>query len=430
MSSQKRKRAPSSTPASSTTINPLSHPPSTLKQFRPAGLSSDLPLPSSSHPSFPHRPIPSPKATRRRHCRASFSSADAGETSQGDGTEGERGGDGDDEATATEVDARTGEEDDEDEEGEKIVRRRVDRLGTAYRAKLGALSTAVQRFLSEGDIDSASRAFGLLARAKVYGTGVDLRRERYWELGAEILARQGEVSGKQEEGDGDGGRGQEEGRERIAMFYEWLVRQHPWTSSHLSSISALDFYPAMFGCQMEGVHALHAKELERVEDELRAGRFDWGDGGYEEEGEGVDAMDVDGGGNEEEEYTKSEARFERKLRHAKDRLRRTALTRMRELEKKMDDTMTVPPFSTHPRLLRLRGMVALYIADLCVPLDGSTLEGIEEGLAREKARSKAKKAFKTLQEKGGGVEEQWMMDMLEGNEGEDDDEELATLGAS
>ncbi|KAK4450707.1 hypothetical protein QBC34DRAFT_378981 [Podospora aff. communis PSN243] len=437
--SQKRKRAPSSTPTS--TNNPFSNPPSTLEQFTTAGLSSDVPLPSSSHPSFPHRPIPSPQATRHRsRKRFPIPEHDDGDTA-GESTHGEA-ADGDDEATATEGVAGEDEEKEEWERKLKMLRRKAGRLETAYRAKLGVLSTAVRRFLGEGDIDSAARAFGLLARATVDGKEVDLRMERYWELGAEILMREAEMrvdvergrewdgvmNGEGEGGmgmgvgmDGDGGRERghkEEGRERVATFYASLVRQHPWNESHQGSVSSLEFHQEFFGCQMERVHAMHARGLERVEDELRMGRFDWGEGGYEEEEEedaDMDEMDVDG--DEEGRYNKREARFERKLRRAKDKLQRTALARMRELENMMDKSMMEPPFSTYPDLWRLKGMVSLYIADLCMPLEGSDFDRIEEGGEREKAGNRAKEAFMTFRDNGGEIEEQWILDMLEENGG-------------
>lgn len=429
MSSHKRKRAPSSGPSSSTVlpsdvINPLSHPPNTLKQFPPAGLSSDLPLPSQDHPSFPHRPIP--QRSRNRNRRASSASA----------------ADGDDEATEADAppnptndssdDGDDGDDTDHSHASNRSQRRSgtPSRLTAAYRARLGALTAAVQHFLSDGDIPSASRAFGLVARARVYGVPVDLRRERLWEYGAEILMREADAEVAAYRGED----GEEGGRERVATFYQWLVRQYPWLSTHLSSVSALDFYPALFGCQMEGVHAAQVKEVERAEEDLESGRFDWGEGGYEEdEDEDEDAMDVDGGGGgsggEGDYQERSDARYERKLRRAKDRIRQTALARMRELEKKMDDAMAVPPFSTHPGLLRLRGMVALYVADLCVPLDTrSDAEEIEGARAREAARNKAKKVFRTFKEKGGEVEEQWILEMLEEDEEDDDDDEEGSVG--
>ena len=52
---------------------------------------------------------------------------------------------------------------------------------------------------------------------------------------------------------------------------------------------------------------------------------------------------------------------------ARDEIRQTALTASDKIAARLDELMTTPPYSDSHSLLRLRGMIALYIGDLSVP---------------------------------------------------------------
>jgi hypothetical protein len=216
---------------------------------------------------------------------------------------------------------------------------------------VGWLAAVVRRCLAEGDIATAKRAFGLLARAKVEGGRVDLRWDRYWEMGAEILMREGEeevqvVVGARSKGKGnttttaaataaaaaaaaagggDGVKGEgeeeeeeeeghdnnvwreeggeekeEEGKlERVKAYFEYLIREYPF-SRHLSDSnrqSALEFQVALFSAEMEAAYASHRRGLERLH------RGD-GWGGEEEEEEAMDIDEPMGYGMDEHHLTR------------------------------------------------------------------------------------------------------------------------------
>lgn len=205
-------------------INPLSHTPDTVKQFKIAGLSIDAPLPSKIYPGFPHRSIPPPrvKTSRNKWERFYSDEVDAGDTdSEGYGStnsqdESETGNEDGNNNDLIQVDA--GVSDDEEEEripGRRRRRRQSPKqdqpqgrtkrsliqrepgLAAAERAQahqkhVGGLLQIIERGLMEGNITTAKRAFGLLVRSKVYGTPVDLRYADYWKLGLDILLREGE----------------------------------------------------------------------------------------------------------------------------------------------------------------------------------------------------------------------------------------------
>ncbi|KAK0714613.1 hypothetical protein B0H67DRAFT_451834, partial [Lasiosphaeris hirsuta] len=392
-------------------INPLSHPPDILKQFIPAGHPADQPLPSAVHPYFPHRPIPDPDDAAAGG-QSAFSSPPPSEAtsppaSVWGGTE--AGGDGDDEG-GWESEVREA----------AAAAAFAEKQSRAYRKHVGCLATALQRFLAAGDVAAARRVFGLLARARVYGKSVDLRFDRYWEYGTEILMRAGEGWGPVDEDEDE----EDVRLERIAAnlkqvktYYTALIRQHPWNSRHhLEHYGSLDFYPSLFSCEMEGVHTEHARGLKRLEREHEAASWNGSDHDMDfDHQHDRDPLDLDypmeGRGSPLAGVDDSQS--EMRLQREKDGLRLHTLERMKELTKRMDDIMLPPPFNKDSELLRLRGMAALYMGDLSVPIaPQSQEEQIEGEQARANLRAKAKGLFLKIKEIGGDFEEQWLLDML------------------
>ncbi|KAJ2907347.1 hypothetical protein MKZ38_003204 [Zalerion maritima] len=110
---------------------------------------------------------------------------------------------------------------------------------------------------------------------------------------------------------------------------------------------------------------------------------------------------------------------------AQDRLNATAIDMSRDISERMDHIMVAHPFSAYLPVMKLRGMLALWTADLFVPskmlpLSGlNTLEGRMERLVidadiegrgqgfqmeRERALSKAREMFAKIEDMGGCVE--------------------------
>lgn len=421
MSSHKRKRSLSHH-LPDDTINPLSHSEGTIKQLRTAGLTADDLLPSNYIPDFPHRPI------RPSH-----------QQDQSD-----RGSDEDKEGNVSGSDeART-------DSAKKARQRRQFR--DAQEKQLGFLTNTILRALEEGDIPRAKRAFGLVRTSEVRGRPVDLRKNALWSLGAEILMRDGEVRSRsvlpeepgpkgaatqreegagregpavEEEDDGAAARRRKKGRRwgsaanipRLRAYLESLVRQYPYNRLHPDSVSDLDFHPVLFSCEFYDAWAEHGLALGRLADESES----WSDGELDvlpEMDNMPDFYNDDGGGGARAENLSGR---ERRLRQAKADLALRALSAMRDVAARMDALMENAPYSQSAELLRLRGMVALYIGDLSVPPAPRTADEDDEGSrVRALEQERARAFFVRMAKSGGradGCTERWLRD---GNASEDD----------
>ena len=525
----KRKRALSTTsttystaPSSSIIINPLSHPPSTLKQFLPAGNSSDAPLPSSVYPDFPHRPLPSSPTSshsrahsrsRSRSRRDSFASAtynsdfdDDRTTDAGTATADEWTTDPDSISVTS-----TGKPYSSSSRGTKRDPvRSAAKIHKVHQKRVGALVAIIQRCLAEGDITLARRAFGLLVRADINGRKVDLRFGGFWEMGAEVLMRAGEDRehnhplllyedgtqiGEEEEEEGEEGDSKErrerkrllraaKNRDQVRAYYETLINLHPWSRLHPNNMGALDFYPALFGFEMESCFAEHKYGVEELDRQPLDPIHDDDDDDELplEDRFGADAerMEIDEFGqqsstldplrssppmgyapgrldaiqvhplyrSEMEEDERRSRRPEVRLRREKDKLRLKALEQMKDVARRMDAVMENTPYNKDGEMLRLRAMVALYVGDLSVPVSASQQEdGVEpggeeeadkwksheekimeeEGRRAQKAeRDRARALFMKMREmRGGELEEgdEWILELISGGDGEDGDGE-------
>lgn len=358
----KRKRTPLHD-----TINPLSHNETTIKQLHVAGLTENDLLPSTYIPGFPHRPI------RPSHLPP--------------------------------------EEEDDDEDGNASPSKQKDdhrrrlaaqRSRDAQEQHLGVLKSIILRSLSQDNenIPRAKRAFGLLWRTQVRGKPVDLRRQGLWTLGAEILMR-----------DGSEGRGRRWGATgnmpQLRGYLECLVRQYPYNRLHPTSISDLDFYPVLFGCEMYDVWVEHKLALERLEVDAET----WSDGDMK--------LEDDSDDNDDELHLPAR---ERHLRDEKARLKNQALAIMRGLAARMDSLMENAPYNRSVEMLRLRGMVALYVGDLSVPPWPRTEQDEEAAQTiREEERNRAKALFVKMKECSGGVVDVRVQRWLDDDDEDDDD---------
>ncbi|KAK4204094.1 hypothetical protein QBC40DRAFT_312173 [Triangularia verruculosa] len=483
---RKRTQPPSNSPSSSV-INPLSHTPHTLKQFTLAGLSHDSPLLSELYPGFPHRP---PRPARRRR----FTSHGSDPSNLTDKS-GDEGGDELPDFTTDDdgpIGARTTAGEETDFSSTSTGRRKKkntkkerekDRKTLAYNAKVGVLINTVKRFLAEGDIPLAKRAFGILVRAKVNGKKVDLRHDRLWELGAELILREGEPPpsnpdkpNPSPENDGNGKeefkgafqlelerqqaaaseteeeKADRESQEKDAVldrqqrnlanlkaYYQHLIQNHPFSKQHPNSTGRplLEFNVALFSSEMEGIHSLHLRGLERIAERDSRHEFDdvFEDDDMmdiiEEEGEASN-FDNDGFGRDidknPEEPLPPPNKKEVRIQEAKDELRREMLGKMREVAERMDALLETVPYSRDGEFIRLRAMVGLYIADLSVPCDEAERK---RGLrARDKERQKARKLLEGVRDTGKGVLKQEDEELLRqlGSDDEDEDEDEESEG--
>ncbi|KAK3940676.1 hypothetical protein QBC46DRAFT_384758 [Diplogelasinospora grovesii] len=453
----KRKRSLSIAPHSqlpADSINPLSHPPQTLRQFIPAGYSSDAPLPSKVYPGFPHRGISSDKKPSHPPSSASHSHSQSHPHSSPSASRpsSSSSSSGDDQ---TEVEGDT-----EAKEQEKERRSIADKKAREiyHEKQLGTLTTIIQRCLASGDIPRAKRAFALLLRSKVRGRKVDLRGRGYWEFGAEILSREtanNNITTNQwtppvddhlgeDDDDDDDGRGEQarllaaQNLPRIKTYYEALIQLHPYNKSHPTSVNALDFYPLLWAAEMDAIHTIHKHELRKLETEPEEESeedpmdLDDGYGGYENEEDGEDGEGEGRWEERERRLREREQQYANRERNKREKIRQDALGKMKELVGRMDNIVEIQPFSSDAELLRLRGMAGLFLSDLLLPARSGGGEGdvddedeqyAEARAARDKEREKARTFFQRMIEHGGSLDQEpWLADFME-SESEDSEEE-------
>lgn len=363
--------------------NPLSLTPAEVVQYRLAGLGLDKELPSKNGVKhWPHRGLPPTYHIEPKDRDFNFKSGE-------------------------------GEDKDSEEESAKSRRegerrKREERKTGRSNLKIQHLSVLVaimMRNLEEGDMERAERAWGLLLRMQVAGKGVELRKTGFWAVGAKLLMRgavnkqrkqwreEGAGGGNDNEGTIDGGDGLKirddaeaggrlggqkrfctaEGLLEAKDYYERLILQYPYKRQFHGSVTALDFWPAMLGCEIYGIQFEQNDRLRKIAKQAEKDeRGDISDTDISDEGE--DMHTENEGDPGDKAFLAHQRRKARRFRRRKEKrweergeLRRTALSAIELVAQRMDELMTTPPYSDSKDLLRLRGMVALYAGDLCVP---------------------------------------------------------------
>jgi len=251
--------------------------------------------------------------------------------------------------------------------------------GPALRSQhLSVLTAVLQKCLMDGDIPRATRAFAMLIRTQFGGHAVDIRSSGYWGIGAELLVRSinqtNTLADGAEDSDGNEQRvkisrkkrwGTKDGLAKAKDYYEWLILEYPYKRQWDSAVTAIDFWPAMLGCEIYGIQLEHTEDLQKIENEEERDSDD-----EDGESEHEEASQDDTGDDEFATLQKRKVwrrhRLRKKRWQQKEDVRRTALKASESLAARMDEMMNPPPFSDNHALLRLRGMVALYIADLSV----------------------------------------------------------------
>lgn len=407
-SPRKRKREVSADPSHRLhgTINPLSHGPGTLKQLALAGLSGAAELPSLFVPGFPHR-----AASVTDGGAYGEDSAEAegfATTSQDEGHDADSRRSVKD-SSGTETDGMTS-------AGSRRHRKSHRKQVRAAERSLGLLVGVTRRSLEEGNIPRARRAFGLLVRSRERGSPVDLRQHGYWALGAEILFREGEVKKPRVNGDETTTSstlrrwGAAANITQVKAYYESLIQQYPYNRLWPRATSALDFWPAMVGMEFYNVHVEHGLALRALE-EAAVGWEEEDAEDDEAEEEGDDSMEADHeAASQEDHHEPNHPRLrgkQRRLRDEKDKLRLGALEAMRDVARRMDRVMEDPPYNASHEMLRLRGMVALYMGDLAVPSAPGPRPAVDEAAGRaqrQQEQERAREKFEAIIKDGGEVD--------------------------
>ncbi|KAM0557941.1 hypothetical protein ACHAPJ_005105 [Fusarium lateritium] len=358
--SNKRKRPeftddelPSSLPASS--INPLSHSPSIVAQFAVAGLSETDEDPSQRIPNFPHRGIS------------------------------ENG------ASAVEPES----DEDPETEGDEAARPKSKKTSSRKRGHFDVLLQSIHHFLDRGEIKKASRAYGLLLHLRPSGLPIDIRHHDLWAIGAEILMREGEKPSPEEAQQQDGiekGPAKRWGRaanmNKVKAYFDTLIQQHPYDYRTPKIVSALDFWIALFSCEIYNTHTEHVLALDRLANEAEQGP--------RRESFGHD----DSFGSDDTET------FEARLVQKRDELRIQALSIMQDITKRMDVLLQDMPYSRNRHYLRLRAMASLYIADLVLPVGSASIFQTQEGQrVRQMEQDRARDSLEKIVTYGGELDE-------------------------
>lgn len=254
---------------------------------------------------------------------------------------------------------------------------------------ISVLTTILHRCLLNRDIPRASRAWALLIRMQVSGYGIDLKDSGYWGIGAELLIQRSHTYSNPENSSDlnlktsaifkDDLRSSYvqrvttkleiiEGLRRASEFYERLILEYPFFRQHSTYISALDWWPVMisseiYRIQFEQKQALQNLKLRIMEDEERTNLSDE-DSQSEYSEEKIDECDEM---KNAFFYPGKRPRELRKYLQAEHQIRKLALDESIDIITRLKERMTAPPYSENSDLMRLRGMLAMYVGDLSVP---------------------------------------------------------------
>lgn len=216
---------------------------------------------------------------------------------------------------------------------------------TLHIQHLGVLTTILHRSLLEGDFVRAGRVWGMLLHERFGKDPVDIRHGGRWGVGAEILFRQNTAGTNTSNSTSH--IFTRPGFEAAKAYYERLIIQYPSRVARSSASSSLQFYPAMFSLWVYVVdhESKIAREvLEEEDDDIVSER----------------SADFDATMSDDDNNAHRSGSVMTRVAG----IRRKELAGAEEIAARMDEIMVGPPYSDSPALLRLRGMVALWIGDL------------------------------------------------------------------
>ncbi|KAF2877467.1 hypothetical protein BDV95DRAFT_481537 [Massariosphaeria phaeospora] len=217
---------------------------------------------------------------------------------------------------------------------------------------LNALNTLLHQSLLGGDYNRAGKAWGMILRTHVAGQPIDPRNHGRWGIGAEILLRQRSLDGsnRSEEtlyvaGDDHSPINEKEpftekGFERAREYYERLIVQHPNRKLAPHAVDDRTFYPAMFSLWIYEVTEKSKRARQRYEERIRGSR------------NGSSSLDGDTSMDSEDAHARDNA------------IQTEELAGARQIGDRLDQLLASPPLDKHTELLRLRGMVGLWLGDL------------------------------------------------------------------
>ncbi|KIW66584.1 hypothetical protein PV04_05904 [Phialophora macrospora] len=194
-----------------------------------------------------------------------------------------------------------------------------ERSHSLHMQHLAALTAILHRSLLKEDFPRASRALGLLFREDLVNENAAIRTQGFVGIAAEVLLRNGSLRDPSLDSAPASLPFTHEGFEKAKRFYERLIVRHPYHKSWPHIVNAIDFYLAMFNLWIYVVHS----ECTTIEDSP--------------------------------EDIENDVGPRRKVRE---------LDQANQIANRMDTCMATVPYMDEPELIRLRAMVALWVADL------------------------------------------------------------------
>lgn len=230
-----------------------------------------------------------------------------------------------------------------------------DQSSSLKRRHLDNITVILHRCMLRGDWDRASRAWGLLARTEVGGLGIDVRQHGRWGMGAEILMRRekakvsAQSTAARRAGEDDTSslhdetvdtptkqtRFADEGFKLAREYYERLILQYPHTPHTQHTVNAKVFYPALFNIWVYEVQARY----QHLRDEASRAR---------RSSSHSILSDID------DRHTSAASRD----------LASREIADATPIAERLDELLLNPPYDISEPLLRLRGMIGLWLSDL------------------------------------------------------------------
>lgn len=232
-----------------------------------------------------------------------------------------------------------------------------DQSTSLKRRHLDNITVILHRCMLKGDWERASRAWGLLARTEIGGLGIDVRQHGRWGIGAEILMRREKETVPQQSPEArrssvddasslhdeasdlpssrPAHRFADEGFKLAREYYERLVLQYPHTPHTQHTVNAKVFYPALFNIWVYEVQARYQHLRDQAFRTRRSSSHSIASDNADEHA--------------------SPANQDLASREIADAT---------PIAERLDELLLSPPYDISEPLLRLRGMMGLWLSDL------------------------------------------------------------------
>lgn len=199
------------------------------------------------------------------------------------------------------------------------------------------LTSLLHRCILERDYVRASRAWGMLLRMEIHGHPFDIRVQERWGVGAELLLHGGNNSDNELT---------LQNLTKATEYYERLILQYPYRKAAPNMTSSLDFYPAMFGIC---IYSIQLRYNLATQTSLQGSKSKEGSVSNEQ-------SDSD---NEDARFGTTGTRTD-----SGNLACQVAVQQARVIVERLSELLISPPFSDHPGLWWIQGMLYVWISQL------------------------------------------------------------------